>query len=358
MPKISVIVPIYNVEKYLEKCINSIILQTLEDIEIILVNDGSTDKSFEIINKYKAIDSRIIVINKINSGLSAARNSGLKVARGEYVGFIDSDDWIEENMLEELYEAGKKYNSEVVACNFKSFNDINNTFNKYPINEGKYIGKLVINEKILSKVIEGKLKTPVWDKIYKKKFLQDNKIKFDEKIIRFEDWHFIVEVYEKVNNLYYLDKNMYNYRIYSNTLSNKYYDNFFELIIELNKRKFAVIEEKFKNKEIIIKNAKFNYIDDINKVLNHIMTNGKRINMKKKIFKIEAVIKNDFTKGMFDIDINEYIKVSDMNKYYIKVIFKLIKNEKTILVFLFLNLYLRTKLLVRLRNIFVKSVID
>lgn len=223
MPKISVIVPIYNVEKYLENCINSIIVQTLEDIEIILINDGSTDKSYEIINKYKAIDSRIIVINKKNSGVSAARNSGLKVSRGEYIAFIDSDDWIEQNMLEKLYKLGKKYNSEVVACNFKSFNDIYNTFNKYPIDEGEYVGKSVIKEKILSKVISGKLKTPVWDKIYKKEFLQNNNIKFDEKITRFEDWYFIIEVYEKVHNLYYLDKNMYNYRIANNTLSNKYY---------------------------------------------------------------------------------------------------------------------------------------
>lgn len=223
MPKISVIVPIYNVEKYLENCINSIIVQTLEDIEIILINDGSTDKSYEIINKYKAIDSRIIVINKKNSGVSAARNSGLKVSRGEYIAFIDSDDWIEQNMLEKLHKLGEKYNSEVVACNFKSFNDIYNTFNKYPIDEGEYVGKSVIKEKILSKVISGKLKTPVWDKIYKKEFLQNNNIKFDEKITRFEDWYFIIEVYEKVHNLYYLDKNMYNYRIANNTLSNKYY---------------------------------------------------------------------------------------------------------------------------------------
>ena len=124
----------------------------------------------------------------------------------------------------------------------------------------------------------------------------------------------------------------------------------------MHRRKFIVIEKNFKNEKESIKNAKFNYIDDINKVFNHIIIDGKRININKKIFKIEEVIKNEFTKEMFNIDINEYIRFSSMNKYYIKILFKLIKNEKAILIFLFLNLYLRAKFLGRWKNIFIKKL--
>ncbi|HBG49140.1 MAG TPA: hypothetical protein DDW90_06490 [Cyanobacteria bacterium UBA9971] len=110
-PKVSVIIPIYNAENTLEKCLDSIINQTLSDIEIILVDDGSTDKSLEIIQKYEQQDSRIKLIHQKNNGASAARNAGLKIAEGEYISFVDSDDWIDKKMYEELIEQANAYNS-------------------------------------------------------------------------------------------------------------------------------------------------------------------------------------------------------------------------------------------------------
>lgn len=109
-PKISVIIPIYNVENTLEKCVDSVINQTLSNIEIILVNDGSTDKSAEIAEKYVQQDSRIKVIHQKNDGASEARNKGLKIATGKYISFIDSDDWIDEKMYEELIEQAEAHN--------------------------------------------------------------------------------------------------------------------------------------------------------------------------------------------------------------------------------------------------------
>ena len=108
---VSIIIPIYNVEKYLTKCIESVINQTYKNLEIILVNDGSTDNSKEIIDKYSLIDSRIKVINKKNGGLSEARNAGIEIAKGDYIGFLDSDDWIELNMYEKLYKYIKQENT-------------------------------------------------------------------------------------------------------------------------------------------------------------------------------------------------------------------------------------------------------
>ena len=114
MAKISVVVPVYNVEKYLKECINSIINQTLEDIEIICVNDGSTDSSLEILNDYAKKDSRIIVINKSNSGYGHTMNMGLNAASGEYIGIIESDDFADKNMFEDLYKLAKEYDADIV----------------------------------------------------------------------------------------------------------------------------------------------------------------------------------------------------------------------------------------------------
>ena len=114
MPKVSVIVPVYNVEQYLSRCLTSLINQTLEDIEIIVVNDGSTDGSERIIKEYKRNNSKIIAVNKENGGLSSARNFGLYYATGEYVAFLDSDDYVDRNIYKKMYEKAKATNSDYV----------------------------------------------------------------------------------------------------------------------------------------------------------------------------------------------------------------------------------------------------
>ena len=116
MCKVSVIVPVYKVEKYLNKCVDSIINQTLEDIEIILVDDGSPDNCGKICDDYAQKDNRIVVIHKTNGGLSDARNAGLEVARGEYIGFVDSDDYIAPEMISLLYGVCKKNSTDIAGC--------------------------------------------------------------------------------------------------------------------------------------------------------------------------------------------------------------------------------------------------
>lgn len=120
---ISVIIPVYNVEKYLDKCINSIVSQTYQDTEIILVNDGSTDSSVKICEAWKKKDKRIRIVNKENGGLADARNTGLEVAKGEYVAFVDSDDYIENDMFELLYRELKEDESDIVICGINYVTD-------------------------------------------------------------------------------------------------------------------------------------------------------------------------------------------------------------------------------------------
>ena len=123
MPVISVIIPVYNAEKYLEKCLNSVIKQTLKDIEIICINDGSTDGSLNILQKYSEKDKRFIIIDQKNSGQSVARNKGLSVAKGEFIGFVDSDDWIDDDFYEKLYDAAIEYKADIAAGNILRVNE-------------------------------------------------------------------------------------------------------------------------------------------------------------------------------------------------------------------------------------------
>lgn len=116
--KVSVIVPVYNSRKYLKECIESIINQDLEEIELILVNDGSTDNSLDICQKYAMKDSRIKIIDKPNGGVSSARNAGILAASGEYIGFVDSDDWIQSEMYSNMYKNIKETGSDICICNY------------------------------------------------------------------------------------------------------------------------------------------------------------------------------------------------------------------------------------------------
>lgn len=118
MPKVSVIIPVYNVEQYLSKCLESVINQTLQDIEIICINDGSTDNSLQILEEYAQKDSRIIVINQQNQGVAAARNKGLEIASGCYIGFVDPDDWVDSDFFEKLYEKSENETIDILKGNF------------------------------------------------------------------------------------------------------------------------------------------------------------------------------------------------------------------------------------------------
>ena len=175
MIKISVLIPIYNVEKYLYQCLDSVVNQTLKDIEIICINDGSTDSSLQIINEYAARDRRIKVINKENTGYGHSMNQGLKLAQGEYIGIVESDDFADLNMFKTLYETAKKFEAEIVKSNFfrqiGKYNIFTEIFDKYftqcfsPINQ---------NSDIFIP------RASIWSAIYKREFLLKNYIFFNE----------------------------------------------------------------------------------------------------------------------------------------------------------------------------------
>ena len=185
MIKISIIIPVYNTEFYLNKCLDSVIKQDIEDFEIICVNDGSTDNSIKILKKYSRIDQRIKIISQKNQGVSVARNKALDVAKGEYVMFVDSDDWLEENSLLSIYNAIKKTNSDVMEFrNDCYFGNLRRTGNYTELNKCQ-------TDKDLFSVVPSLYL--IWNKIYKRDFINSNNIKFPENITNAEDGVFNLE---------------------------------------------------------------------------------------------------------------------------------------------------------------------
>lgn len=194
--KISIIVPVYNVEKYVEKCINSLLNQTLDDIEIIIVNDGSTDKSKDIILKYLSY-KKIKYFEKQNGGLASARNYGLQIASGEYIAFLDSDDYVENDMYEKLYNKAKKEDADMVECDF---------WWEYPTYKK-------IDKRKKYKTKEDMLKRPrvvVWNKLYKKSIIDENKIRFPEGLI-FEDLEFFFKFMYYATKISYIPEPKVHY---------------------------------------------------------------------------------------------------------------------------------------------------
>lgn len=173
--KISVIVPVYNVEKYLRNCLESLVNQTLKDIEIIVVDDGSTDSSFDIIAEFAKKDSRIKVIKQENLKVGTARNNGIKLASGEYLGFVDSDDYVDENFFEELYKTAKEAGADIVATNILKHKK---NYCKYNIKYKKCMQTTDLQEKIKLCSDTTKRFFSCWNKIYKKDFIDQNGIEF------------------------------------------------------------------------------------------------------------------------------------------------------------------------------------
>ena len=176
MPKISIIVPVYNVEKYLSVCLDSLLSQTLTDIEIICVNDGSTDGSLHILSEYAKHDSRIMLINKANEGAAAARNTGMIAAHGEYIGFVDSDDWVDKDYFEKLYHEAVVKNADIARAPY------NYSYRDYEIEERNL--KPVIKEKYSNNenLDVNDHSVVIWNAIYKKDFLKRNNIMFFDEL--------------------------------------------------------------------------------------------------------------------------------------------------------------------------------
>lgn len=207
-PEISVIVPVYNVEKYLCSCIDSILAQTFTDFELLLIDDGSKDKSGKICDEYARKDRRVKVFHKENGGVSSARNLGIDESNGEYLFFVDSDDIISSSYIDLFVNCIRKNDSVCVVCKYTNrLSLLKNQVDSVKIKEmtsSEFLDEIWISE--------GKLDGYLWNKIFKRKFLIDFNIRFDEKVSIWEDMLFVVEYFINISTVVFVDAVLYYYR--------------------------------------------------------------------------------------------------------------------------------------------------
>ena len=249
---ISIIIPVYKVEKYLEKCIQSVINQTYENLQIILVDDGSPDNCGKICDEYAKKDHRIEVIHKSNGGLSDARNKGLEIAKGEYIGFVDSDDYIESDMYEVLYNLLKQYNVDVSICNF------------YTVSQGKIAIKNADNGikeynriEILKEILlDNDIQSYAWNKLYKRELFGEIKYPVGKK---YEDIGTTFYLLEKCNKVVVTGKPEYYYINRQDSIVNNVTETKITDYIELIMQRYDYIEENIKE----LSNYNKNYLKRI-----------------------------------------------------------------------------------------------
>lgn len=257
---ISVIIPVYNVAQYLPECIESIINQSYRNLEIILVNDGSTDNSLKICYKYSKLDKRIKVYSKVNSGLGLTRNYGIKHATGNYITFVDSDDYLENNAIEDLVSSLDDNYADVCIGGYKRVLD-----NSKILYIEEYDKEFVYKDRILNFMIKmlgslpnksDSIRPSVWNCLYNKKLIDENNLSFvSEREIISEDIAWDLDIYPYVNSINIISNSTYCYRYNQVSLSQKYKKERFE---ECKKLYCYILNKtkEYNNNEIILRAGK------------------------------------------------------------------------------------------------------
>lgn len=302
MKKVSVIVPFYNVEKYIDRCLNSLVNQTLEDIEIIIVNDGSKDNSETIAKEYSSkYKDKIIYLEKENGGLSDARNYAIPYATGEYIAFLDSDDYVEIDMYEQMYEKAKKENADIVECDFLWEYPNEKIESKGKIYKDKH--DILLNARVVA-----------WNKLIKKELIEKTKVKFPYGL-RYEDVEFFYKLIPYINKLDIVNKPFVHYVQRDNSISNSQNSRTKEIIDILdnviNYYKENAIYEEYRNE------LEYNYARYLlcSSFLRIVMIENKK--ERKEILKYSWNKLNDTFPNWKK---NKYIKNKNLkNKYMLSV---------------------------------------
>lgn len=289
---ITIIVPVYNVEKYIEECIQSIINQSYNNIEIILIDDGSTDSCGKICDEYKEKDNRIKVIHKENGGVSSARNLGIEYATGKWVSFVDGDDWIDKEFCEKMIKIAKEKSSNIVLCGYNRVSQsgiekINSDGKVFIVNSREYLINS-LNPQTGFGFCHMKL--------YNISILKN--MKFNEKLKVGEDALFNQQISEHIEKAVFLKENIYNYRVHSNSVVRKFDANYVKKFKELMIVNREFIYNSFKD-DVDIKTSYFNFVAfhvlliAVNYCFNKENPRKDKINMLKEICNYE-----DFKEGI------------------------------------------------------------
>ena len=292
---ISIVVPVYNVEKYIPRCIESILNQTYKNWEVIFINDGSKDNSLEVLKNYQKKDNRIKIIDKKNEGSGVARNIGIEKSEGKYLAFLDSDDWYEKDFLEKLYNNLKENNSDVSMCNPRMTYDDrqkNKNINIY------HFDRIELNknpEKIL-----GILAMPViWNKLYKKEVVVSNGIRFPNYSFS-EDVEFLYKVFLYVSKVSKVEEYLYNYYQRDNSETKKIKRESIEQVYKVIENIESYVKNNFIDKLGVFQQYKIQFIYSVSQILLSKTNDDKKLkrlinqnnNLMIRDIKIKNIIKN------------------------------------------------------------------
>ena len=310
--KVSVIIPVYNVEKYIKKCLDSLVNQTLKDIEIIVVNDGSPDKSQKIIDKYvKKYPDMIKSYVKENGGQGSARNFGFDKSKGKYICYVDSDDYIDEDMIEKLYNNIEQEKSDIAICGNKIISE------DYQLIKNETAFEYDYHDNVVNALF-GKM--AVWNKIYKRELIEDNNLQFRSKVW-YEDLDFSVKAILSANKISYIDEPLYNYLLRpGSTMNNSNINRNLELIQAFDEvLTYAKKNKKYNKKKDEIE---FLCVDHmyISAIVRIILADADKKNKKVVIKKFKDYLNENFKK----FKKNKYLKSLKGNR---KIIYNLIKNN-------------------------------
>ena len=283
--KVSIIVPVYNVELYIEDCLNSLLNQTYSNYEIILINDGSTDNSIEICSKYN--DQKIKIFNQNNKGVSIARNVGISLATGQYIMFVDADDMVSEKYIENLIKSIEETNTDMVVCGYtKEKAELVNKKNSQEIK-----GEIINANTMLENMMENNLQEGyLWNKIFKKSIINDNSLEFKEGVNVWEDLYFVIEYLSKSDKIFAINEKLYYYRTREGSAVNRK-----ETATDLV-GKVKILELIMKNYNFIINNKNYYgikrmYVTVLLKYLLQIKKDNKEL-IKEKLSIVKKIKKD------------------------------------------------------------------
>ena len=322
---ISVIIPVFNVEKYLVDCIESIMCQTYKNIEILLIDDGSTDKSGEICDAYKMFDDRIKVFHKDNEGLGLTRNYGIDRAGGKYIVFVDSDDYLSHDAIELLEKNSKDYDTVIAG-----YTKVKNSGKKLYVE--KYNKEIFINDDVVNKLlprfigslpgIKDSIFTTVCAKLYSTELIKENKIKFkSERKFQSEDLGFQFDYFLYSKNVCVIDESIYYYRFNPNSLTTLYKENRFDETIKVYKYINETIKSLKLPEEAYLRNKKMLFVQ----VRACLSQESKKISKKNRDKRYESIKKIIENEVLCDAINNYPIELLNFKQ---KLFINLIKNKK------------------------------
>lgn len=313
---ISIIVPIHNSESKLEKCINSLLNQTYTNIEIILVDDGSTDNSYSICKEYEKLDSRIISLHQKNSGVSCARNIGVHMCNGDYIGFVDSDDYIESTMYEKVLTLMESTKSMIGVCNYSYEDDNFNCIADYNCNnmtfDSNHFPKYMIDYFSINGFI--------WNKLYKRELIINTKgqLEFSNNIKMLEDNLFNYEIYHKNQKFLcvYTNEKLYHYVQYNDSTCNKKYNLDKLQYFTVRNKEIDIVEQKGLDSDYLKADYVFNFTKDKFKI------NYLNLTKDDNYFCLEKKY-NEYLKNISFVNLNRRMKIKFLICKYLPLLISL-----------------------------------